>query len=68
MFAPTPRNLHPLRSLYAHSALAVHPRHPLLAQRALTLGQHELAEADKETLVRQALMCFRAGQTMRDAG
>ena len=68
MLAPTPRNLHPLRSLYAHSALAVHPRHPLLAQRALTLGQHELAEADKETLVRQALMCFRAGQTMRDAG
>ena len=29
---------------------------------------HELAEADKETLVWQALMCFRAGQTMRDAG
>ena len=37
-------------------------------QRSLALGQHELAEADKETLVRQALMCFRAGQTMRDAG
>ena len=68
MFAPTPHKLHPLRSLSAPSALVMHPRHPLAAQRALALGQHELAEADKETLVRQALMCFRAGQTMRDAG
>ena len=68
MFAPTPHKLHPLRSLSAPSALVMHPRRPLAAQRALALGQHELAEADKETLVRQALMCFRAGQTMRDAG
>ena len=68
MFAPTPPDLHPLHSLYAHSALFVPLHRPLLAQRALALGQHELAEADKETLVWQALMCFRAGQTMRDAG
>jgi hypothetical protein len=42
-------------------------------QRALALGGHdlpsaELSSTDKETLVRQALACFRAAQTMRDAG
>ena len=37
-------------------------------QRSLALGQHELAEADRETLVRHAHMCFHAAQTMRDAG
>ena len=42
-------------------------------QRALALGGHdlpsaELSSTDKDTLVRQALACFRAAQTMRDAG
>ena len=37
-------------------------------QRALALDANQLPSADKEKLVRQALACFRAGQTMRDAG
>ena len=31
-------------------------------QRAATLGHHELAPADKEQVVRQAVACFRAAQ------